>query len=135
MNEPLRVFEHQRLTTKEGRYPHELFTEEVYNSFRSYHRNNEDTSYFELIDQGVKFKHYVGAIQVGNVTIEVLPKAGKHGNEDVWQSVLLNMLKKCHLLTAKKAGNANLKLKANNILDLYFELYLTELEVLMHKGL
>lgn len=135
MTKLLRVFEHQRITTKEGRYAHDLFTKEVYNAFRAYHRQNEETPYFDLIDQGVKFKQYVGAIQVGETTIEVLPKAGKMGDADVWQSVLLNMLKKCHLLTAQQVGKASLKLKSNSILDLYFELFLNELDSLMHRGL
>lgn len=131
----LRVFEHERITTKDGRYPREHFTKDVYDAFRSYHRSNDNTPYFELIDQGVKFKQYVGAIQVGKTTIEILPKAGKQEDKKTWQNVLLKMLKKCHLLTAQKAGKANLRLKSNSILDLYFEIFLNELEILNHKGL
>lgn len=135
MAKVLRVFEHERITTKEGRYHREHFTKEVYDAFRTYHRANDNTPFFELIDQGVKFKQYVGAIQVGKTTIEILPKAGKQGDADTWQSVLLQMLKKCHLLTAQKSGKANLRLKSNSILDLYFEIFLNELEILNHKGL
>lgn len=135
MAKVLRVFEHERITTKDGKYHREHFTKEVYDAFRAYHRDNDNTPYFELIDQGVKFKQYVGAIQVGKTTIEILPKAGKQGDAETWQGVLLQMLKKCHLLTAQKAGKANLRLKSNSILDLYFEIFLSELDILNHKGL
>lgn len=135
MSKVLKVFEFQGITTKQGRYPHDLFSDDIYSAFKAFHRQHEETPFFDLIDQGVKFKQYVGAIQVGKTTIEVLPKAGRNNDPEVWQDVLLHMLKKCHLLTAQKSGTANLKLRANSILDLYFELFLSELDVLMHQGL
>jgi 5-methylcytosine-specific restriction enzyme subunit McrC len=135
MPEPIQVFEFEKITTSKGRHPKEGFTDDLYDAFRAYHRSNENTLFFELIDQGVRFKQYVGAIQIGKTTIEVLPKVGKKGSTKEWQDVLLSMLKKCHFLTAKKSGSANLKLKSNSILDLYFELYVNELETLLHAGL
>jgi 5-methylcytosine-specific restriction enzyme subunit McrC len=104
-------------------------------AFESYFQENERTPFFELIPNGVRFKQYVGAIQVGNTTIEVLPKAGKEGNEESWQGVLLDMLKACHLLTAKETGTAQLRLRSNSVLDLYFELFIQEVEDLFHQGL
>jgi 5-methylcytosine-specific restriction enzyme subunit McrC len=104
-------------------------------AFESYFQENERTPFFELIPNGVRFKQCVGAIQVGNTTIEVLPKAGKEGNEESWQGVLLDMLKACHLLTAKETGTAQLRLRSNSVLDLYFELFIQEVEDLFHQGL
>lgn len=131
---PIQVFEYESIAFK-GRHHKEGFSEEVFNAFEKYFQANERTPFFEMIPYGVRFKQYVGAIQIGKHTIEVLPKAGKEGNEKVWQSVLLDMLKACHLLTAKETGVASLKLRANSILDLYFELYVQELESLLHQGL
>lgn len=130
------VFEYQSITCKKGkRHFHKDFTSDIYKSFLSFHERNPNTPFFELIHNGVRFKSYVGAIQVGKTTIEVLPKAGKSGDAKEWQHVLLTMLKTCHLLTAKESGTANLKLRANSVLELYFELFLNEVEALIRLGL
>ncbi|ARN76949.1 hypothetical protein BST97_02445 [Nonlabens spongiae] len=133
-NDLIQVFEYERIAYK-GRYAHDQFDEDLYKAFQSYHERFPDTPFFSLTAYGVKFTQYVGAIRVGNITIEVLPKAGKSGTHAQWQGILLEMLKKCHLLQAKQSGTANLKLKANSILELYFELFIVELEQLIHRGL
>ena len=130
----IRVFEHQSIAYK-GRHALKGFTRVQFEAFESYFQANEYNPFFDLIPYGVRFKEYVGAIQVGSTTIEVLPKAGKLGDEDCWQKVLLDMLKACHLLTARETGVANLRLRANSVLELYFELYVAELEQLLHRGL
>ena len=131
----IQVFEYQSITTPKGRYPFNGLDEALLHSFQMYHQKNEDTPFFELINHGVRFKSYIGAIRIGNTTIEVLPKADKvSGNKESWQSVLLDMLKTCHLLSAKQSGEANLKLKANSIFELYFELFVNEVEQLLRKG-
>ncbi len=133
--EPIKVFEYDSITWKKGRNHQSEFKEEHHRAFERYFSENERTPFFELIPYGVRFKSYVGAIHIGKLTIEVLPKAGKDGDEKVWQSVLLDMLKTCSLLTAKETGNAPLNLRANSVLELYFELFLKELEMLLHRGL
>ncbi|KQC33031.1 hypothetical protein AAU57_06625 [Nonlabens sp. YIK11] len=130
------VFEYETLTTNTARRPSkQLISKEIYKSFLDYFDANPDTPFFTLVNQGVKFQQYVGAIQIGNTTIEVLPKAGRNDNKKEWQHVLLTMLKTCHLLTAKESGSANLKLRANSVLELYFELFLNEVEALIRQGL
>jgi 5-methylcytosine-specific restriction enzyme subunit McrC len=132
----IKVFEHSPLTYKEGRKGyHASFTEKHYHAFERFFSENERTPYFELIPYGVRFTSYVGAIHIGMLSIEVLPKAGRDGSPEVWQAVLLDMLKTCSLLTARATGEAPLRLKANAILDLYFELFIRELEQLLHQGL
>ena len=130
------VFEYQSVTYKEKKRHYKSgFTKDIYEAFLSFHDKNPQTPFFELIHDGVRFKNYVGAIQVSGVTIEVLPKAGKQGNTAAWQNVLISMLKTCNLLQAKQSGTANLKLRANSVLELYFEMFLNEVESLLHKGL
>ena len=131
----IRVFEYESIKYKKGKYYKEGFTKDIFKAFERYFQSNENTPFFKMIPYGVRFTQYVGAIQIGAFTIEVLPKAGRQGNEKVWHSVLLDMLKTCNLLTAKESGQANLRLRANSILDLYFELYIKELEKLIHQGL
>lgn len=134
----IQVFEYQSLTYI-GRYQHRDFKEEHQKAFESYFQKNERTPYFELIPKGVRFTSYVGVIQIGNLIIEVLPKADRKKNstahKETWQNILLDMLRTCELLKANHSSNAQLKLKKNSILELYFVLYLEELESLIKKGL
>jgi 5-methylcytosine-specific restriction enzyme subunit McrC len=136
MADTLRVFEYESICFKKGRkYFHSEFKESHQKAFESYYLENGSCPFFELIPQGVRFKSYVGVIHIGKLTIEVLPKADRHGETDVWHGVLLDMLKTCSLLTAKDVGNAPLRLRSNSILDLYFELFLRELDYLFRRGL
>ncbi|MEL6925592.1 MAG: hypothetical protein AAFO94_16225, partial [Bacteroidota bacterium] len=93
--------------------------------------------YFQLLHRGVRFSHYVGVIQIGQLSIEVLPKADRdtRGNSDKWHTVLLDMLRECKLLKVETQGRAHLRLRSNHLLELYFELFLQELERLMRQGL
>ncbi|QJP34338.1 restriction endonuclease [Nonlabens sp. Ci31] len=130
------VFEYESITHVKGkRFYNAKFSKVIYESFLSFHEREPNTPFFDLIHNGVRFKNYVGAIQIGKTTIEVLPKAGKNENRQEWQHVLLTMLKTCHLLTAKESGSASLKLRANSVLELYFELFLNEVEALIRRGL
>ena len=143
----IQVFEHQKVTTDAGK--HSLpksktcsgkFDAGLLKEFEKYHERT-DTPFFKLIRNGVQFTSYVGAIRIGNTTIEVLPKAdrtsGKEDSEEKekWHHILLDMLKTCHLLEAKQSGEANLKLKTNSIFELYFELFVNEIEQLIRQGL
>ncbi|UEG55036.1 McrC family protein [Mucilaginibacter daejeonensis] len=95
-----------------------------------------DGLYYSLGDNSLTFKEHVGVIQINELTIEVLPKIDR---DDIdgrkWHDILLQMLKECHFVDPHSAGNANLKLRANSVLELYFEKYIAELETLLHRGL
>ena len=134
----IQVFEHQSISYS-GRYAIPDFHEKHHHAFESYFQKNEQTPFFDLIPNGVRFKSYVGVIQIGDTVIEVLPKADRKkkspASKETWQSILLEMLRTCELLKARQSSNASLKLKRNSILELYFVLFLEELEALMKKGL
>ncbi len=129
----IQVYENQPIAYK-GRYQDARYTEELHDRLLAYNDKHPECPYFELIHYGVKFTSYVGAIQVGNTVIEVLPKVGKTGDAKMWQTVLLDMLRVSLSLKAKQAGTAQLKRRPNSILDLYFQLYLMELEKLQRRG-
>lgn len=123
------VYEHDRLTTDQA-------------SFKTRHLNallklNEyhNFDYFDPIPNGVKFKQYVGIIQVDGLSIEILPKSDKDNSSADWKGLLLQMLKACGHLKASSVGAANVKRQHLNLLEVYFELYLTEIESLIHRGL
>ena len=65
------VFEHERLYV-DGK----KFTAEHFNKLTLYNEEHQHT-YFDIGYQMVKFKSYVGVIQMDNLTIEILPKADK----------------------------------------------------------
>lgn len=98
------------------------------------HYHGDYTPFFKLIRNGVQFNEYVGVIQIGKTMIEVLPKADKDG-EEKWRNLLIEMIKTVWGFDVKSTGSSSLKLKSNSILELYFELFISEVEYLFHRGL
>jgi 5-methylcytosine-specific restriction enzyme subunit McrC len=125
------VYEHQSLRVKE-----EELTQDLYDQFVKFYGNG--VPYFSLIRNGVQFNEYVGVIQIGNTLIEVLPKADKNANDankKEWQAALLGMLRAVHGFEVKAPTESSLALKSNSVLDLYFEMFIQEVERLLHSGL
>ena len=128
----IQVFEHQKLKYDDsGDFRKHHFDAMV--RFNELHQNK----YFTIGHNGIVFKNYVGVIQVGGLTIEILPKADKKTDADknLWQSVLLNMLKVCKRIRVESVSETQLKKRYHSILDVYFELYLVEIERLVNNGL
>jgi len=127
------VFEHQIL--KKGTFLKDVeFTSTHLESLENFY-GEKGVPYFSLVNKGVQFNEYVGAIQVGNLTIEVLPKADKYNNTSDWQKILIGMLKSVGAFDSHAPSSSSLKIKHNYILELYFELFIRELEYLFHQGL
>ena len=94
------------------------------------------SKYFTLLPDGIRFNQYVGAIQAGNLTIEILPKIDNDGkDENDWHKALLQMLKECQHLKVSYTDLATLQLQSASILDIYLYLFLDEIEKLLHAGL
>ena len=128
----IQVFEHQKLKYDDsGDFQKCHFDAMV--KFNELHQNK----YFTIGHNGIVFKNYVGVVQVGGLTIEILPKADKKADTDknLWQSVLLNMLKVCKRIRVESVSETQLKKRHHSILDVYFEMYLAEIERLVNKGL
>ncbi|MFK7950391.1 MAG: McrC family protein [Saprospiraceae bacterium] len=128
----IQVFEHQ--TLKIGQHPN--FTQKIWEAMIRFNDRHQQR-YFTIIHRGIKFRHYVGVLQIGRLTIEILPKADAKVKTDknYWQSVLISMLKTCRLLKIESLSNAQLRLQQHFILDLYFELFINEVKKLLHEGL
>jgi 5-methylcytosine-specific restriction enzyme subunit McrC len=123
------VFEHQRLYI--GEHGFKQMHLDALLKLNEYH----DGNYFEPIAKGIKFNQYVGVIQVAGLTIEIHPKADKDDDDNKWKGVLLKMLMACGKLKAESTGAANVKRQHLNLLEVYFELYLLEVNNLIRKGL
>jgi 5-methylcytosine-specific restriction enzyme subunit McrC len=131
----LQVFEYEKLRFSEN----PIFTKTHFDALVAFNEKNKN-KYYQVIHNGVQFGSYVGVIQVGGLTIEILPKADKsHSNSEsqkkLWQSVLLNMLRVCKHIQVDNISETQLKKRYNSILDIYYEMFLAELEELVHSGL
>jgi 5-methylcytosine-specific restriction enzyme subunit McrC len=128
----IQVFEYQKLRYDDsGIFRKHHFDAMV--KFNELHQNK----YFTIIHKGIRFGNYVGVIQIGGLTIEILPKADNNeiADKNLWQNVLLNMLKICKKIQVESISETQLKKRYHSILDVYFELYLNEVERLVKKGL
>lgn len=133
----IQVFEHATL-----RYPNVYegveFTEDNFNALVRWNERHQN-GYFTVVHKGIRFSHYVGVIRVGNLTIEILPKADKsvasEASRAQWQSFLLDMLAVCNRLKTKSSGSASLQSKPGSLLDIYLQSFLDELETILRQGL
>jgi 5-methylcytosine-specific restriction enzyme subunit McrC len=131
------VFEHQVLKLNQPFEDGAVFDQPKLDALVKFF--GKGVPYYKLINKGIQFNEFVGALQVGKTVIEVLPKADKRkadkDNEKKWRDVLIGMLKAVHGFDVKAPSQSDLKLKNNSVLDVYFELFVNEVEYLLHKGL
>jgi 5-methylcytosine-specific restriction enzyme subunit McrC len=114
------------------------FDEAALKSLQNYY-GEYGVPYFSLIHNGIRFNQHVGVIQVGNLVIEVLPKADNSfagaNEKKQWRNILIDMIFAVGLFKIHAPSSTLLKFKTNSILDLYFELFINEVEYLLHHGL
>lgn len=128
------VFEHEILRFDRGE---KKITKDQFEALERYYGNG--VPFYKLVYNGIQFNEHVGVLQVGNTLIEVLPKADRNPHSEKedkkWRDLLIGMLQVVGSFDIKSTSSSNLKIKPNTILDLYFELYVKELEYLLHTGL
>lgn len=133
----IKVFEHQAITLNEVFENGVVFDKKKLDAFENFFGKGQP--YYSLIRNGVQFNEYVGAIQVGHTLVEVLPKADKRkidaSVKNTWRQVLINMLRVVHGFTIKAPSSSHLKVRNNSVLDLYFEMFVKEVEYLLYRGL
>lgn len=138
----MRVLEHSTLAIGDTQ-GEAKFEQGHWDELLRYHDTHAGRRYYDIQRRGVHFKHYVGVLQVGDLTIEVLPKADAVPTPDVptsqhfdrWRRLLLHMLAEAGLLPVDSFRTALLHERENSLLDLYLSLFLTEIEMLLHRGL
>lgn len=133
----IQVFEYEKLTLHKDWRDRFLTSNELDKLYDFNDKNGNE--YFTGIRDGIRFKNYVGVIQIGGLAIEILPKTDRlrSGDDDYdnWHQALLNMLRICKHISVTSMSESNLKKRHNSLLDLYFEMYLEEVEALLRKGL
>ena len=128
------VFEYSRLKTG-CEYNGVTFTPVLFESLKRFH-SSSSIRYFNLIHNGVEFCGYVGVIQVDGIQIEVLPKLDRNGGDaNTWRDLLIDMLREVGMFRVSAPSSSMLTLRSNSILELYFDLFITEVEYLIRTGL
>ena len=125
----LDVYEHGRLLIDEKNFKKKHW--DAFVKLNTVHNG----AYFEVLHNGIKFKQFVGVIQVEGLSVNIHPKADKDDDNERWKNVLLQMLKACGKIKADTADAAQLKKQNINLLEIYFEYFLKEVEGIIHQGL
>jgi 5-methylcytosine-specific restriction enzyme subunit McrC len=133
MPRTLQVFEHRKLhvaQTGDGLSPKEF---ESLVRFNDHHGG----CYFDVGYKHIKARHYVGYLQVGELSIEILPKADREGSasHDFWSTGLLEMLRVALGLQLRPLPDASQQVKRSQFPDLLAQAFLVELEPLLREGL
>lgn len=129
------VFEHESIFVGQ-KWTHHEFSAAHFLALEKYHTESKG-KFYSLGFKKIIFCEYVGVIQVGNLVIEILPKADNNSTDSkfVWRSRLISMLRAVGIFNVEALSNSSLRLKTNSILDLYLDLFVKEVEFLLHQGL
>ena len=135
----IQVFEHECIYLKGKAQTEKFLTTEELDKLYEYN-DRTGNLYFTAIRHGIKFRQYVGVIQIGGLIIEILPKADRDTNNtkndyNLWHRVLIDMLKTCRKINIKSDNEAKLKRRNHSILDLYYQLFIDEVFILLRRGL
>ena len=80
----IQVFEFEKLTLHLDWKGRQLLPRELERLLEF--NDNNNNLYFTGIRDGIQFNNYVGVIQIGGLTIEILPKADKVKATEVWNT-------------------------------------------------
>jgi len=129
-----RAFEYSAFNTKNGGREGKELPKDLFNALKSF-TGEKELPYYSLTANGVRLKNYVGALQVGKWTIEVLPKLDRTLGDAKTQSILIQMLRQAGFIKTSTPSESNLKLRQNYILEAYLLMFLEETRSLLHQGL
>jgi len=127
----IRVFEYSYLSINE------VFTEKHFEQIVKYNEMHGN-KYLNIGNKRVYFKNYVGVIQVGSLTIEILPKADRAQGAEAknkWHNALVYMLHICGYLNIDSISQADLQIQKLTLIDLFYKVFLAEVETIVHQGL
>lgn len=132
------VFEHQVL--KIGA---KGFTQKHFESLSKWlfkNQTTEDNSqYFSLVDHGVKFKSWVGILQIGNTYIEVLPKISNQNDslevQNEWRNRLCTMLSVTKTIDIRQTEKTSQSTYEHTLWEIFYRYYLNLVQDLIKSGL
>ncbi|HMO38639.1 MAG TPA: hypothetical protein PKC76_02745 [Saprospiraceae bacterium] len=128
----IQVVEHQ--TLRVGETIHDaVFTQRHYEALRAMAAQHK-ARYFSAQDNCIRFTQYVGAVQAGDLTIEILPKTDHPHTGDV-QRILMDLLRACRLFSIAPESLAQLASRPGQLPDLYIANFFDAVETLLREGL
>lgn len=131
MPKPIQRYERELIEVGNG------IDEKQFEALVIWNQRNQNR-FFEVEHLRLRCKQYVGVIQVGDLVIELLPKADREAAETDkgrWHNALLTMLQMVHGLRLYSTEEADLSLRYTNIMDLFLDQYVKEVRALVHAGL
>ncbi|MCA9679861.1 MAG: hypothetical protein KC464_32825 [Myxococcales bacterium] len=135
MSRTIEVFEGASLEVKAGPAAGGLSSAE----FDALVRFNDEHErrYFDVGHRRITMKRYVGYLEIGDLAIEILPKADRAASTSaqVWRDGLIEMLRIALGLRLESVRTASQQLTRSSLLDLIAAAYAGELEVLQRHGL
>jgi len=126
------VFEHQVIRIG-MEWSGQVFTSQHHQALVRY-QNRQNHHWYHILPDGIRFSHYVGVLQVGSLTIEILPKT-ENAAPEVWRRVLLEMLSLAGVLKLETTTSTCLGIRPNFLLDYYFDHFLEKVGKLFSRGL
>lgn len=132
MTEPIQLFEHEAIAIGERG-----FTARHFNALVGWNERNGGR-FLEVGHRKLRCRQYVGVVQVGDLVIEVLPKADRDAGEDDkprWHGALLTMLGVAHGLRLHETDEADLRMRRRSLMDLFLDRFVHEVRALVHAGL
>lgn len=115
-----------------------IFRESHFKALSKYLTENSNCGYYELLNNRIRFKNYVGVIRVDDLTIEILPKCDRYDselNKSTWQHILIDMLAVSLQVEAKTTTHADIHVRQHSVLETYLNLFLNETETILRHGL
>jgi 5-methylcytosine-specific restriction enzyme subunit McrC len=125
----IRVFEHQSI--RKGESIDGLRLDDRYWAYFVRLSRQLRLRCFRIEGDRIRFSSYVGALQLGDLTVEILPKLDRRPDPQEaprWQSILLDMLFESGWMKVEKIAGASLRMKANTLLQYFISLFLEEIK-------
>jgi len=133
-NRVFQAFEHASYNTKNEGVEGKILPPELFEALKKY-AGDKELRYYSITANGIKFRQFVGAIQIGKYCIEVLPKVDRSKNEGSAHRILIEMLRQTGYLRVKTPTESSLRVKRNFILETYLQMFIEETWQLIHNGL
>lgn len=129
----IRVFEYSTLLVGDHSFLEEHFKMLV--KYNEKHGNK----FFNVGNNKIYFKNYVGALQVGNLIIEILPKVDRcssiENDHDKWHRALIHMLHLCGSIKLDTISRAQLDTQNITLIDIFYRSFVDEVKEVIHSGL
>ena len=142
MRSSVELFEHETVRVGDvlrvRRGAPRRFTEAEHGALARFN-DAQGSRFFRLGHKSITTTQYVGYLEVGDLSIEILPKADSAPvnaeSAEVWRHGLLEMLRAATDLRLESPGPASQLAGRPTLLELFVRRFLDEVERLVHEGL